>query len=94
MGLLDICMYLSSFFWAGGLLLVLICSEPASLGPYGGGGICWGFSLCTLICLCLLAYKLALRASGSTISQAFLSPQATFMRALLLTPLGRLLMLL
>ena len=35
---------------------------------------------------------MALSARGSTMSQAFLRPQATFIRALLLTRLGRLLM--
>ena len=41
--------------------------------------------------VCILDCRLALTARGSTISQVFLRPQATFIRALLLTRLGRLL---
>jgi hypothetical protein len=69
---------------------VLICSVPSATlyscraGTSSLAGCLSGFS-----CLCLLAWRFALSASGSTISQAFLMLHATFMMALLLMMLGR-----
>ena len=74
-----------------GRLLVSICSVP-SLASSSLGYAPWKVTFLPIwICCCLLACRLALWASGCTISQAFLMLQATFMMALLLMTLGRLL---
>ena len=74
-----------------GRLLVSICST-LSLASSCLAGTPWKVTFLPIwICCCLIACRLALYASGCTISQVFLMLQATFMIALLLITLGRLL---